>query len=68
MCFRLEKPCEPHGQQGVDTLNKKNQIFDMTIKKRPLLDYGTVGGLEPPTQPLTASSKPSELHDTPLYC
>ena len=26
---------------------------------------GAAGGLEPPTQPLTASSKPTELHDTP---
>ena len=39
-------------------------------KNGPRLDIVAVDGLEPPTQPLTASSKPTELYGTPffIYC
>ena len=36
------------------------------MDKRPFLDIVAVGGLEPPTQPLTASSKPTELYGIPF--
>jgi len=67
MCFRFEKPCEPHGQQGIE---KSNSFLYDYKQKRPRMDFGTVTGVEPASINTPELSQATRLcqHDTPLYC